>query len=79
MSLPDSLGRAGLEIHPLVLNGCFQVTGAARAPDGDDQGCASDRQGMRGAFLDANLPDASYPSQPRTVTQETTFGNLARL
>ena len=34
---------------------------------------------MHGALLDANLPDASYPSQPRPVTQETTFGNLAQL
>ena len=33
---------------------------------------------MRGALLDANLPDAVYPSQPRTFTQETTFGNLAQ-
>ena len=34
---------------------------------------------MHGALLDANLPDASYPSQPRPFTQETTFGNLAQL
>ena len=27
----------------------------------------------------ASLPGASYPSQPRTLTQETTFGNLAQL
>ena len=26
-----------------------------------------------------SLPGASYPSQPRTSTQETTFGNLAQL
>ena len=34
---------------------------------------------MLGALLDANLPGASYPSQPRTFTQETTFENLAQL
>ena len=34
---------------------------------------------MHGALLDANLPDASYPSQPRTVTQETMLGDLAQL
>ena len=33
---------------------------------------------MRDAPVDANLPGAWYPSQPRTVTQETTFGNLAQ-
>ena len=27
----------------------------------------------------ASLPGTSYPSQPRTFTQETTFGNLAQL
>ena len=34
---------------------------------------------MRGAPLDANPPGASYLSQPRTFTQENTFGNLAQL
>ena len=34
---------------------------------------------MLGIPLDANHTSASYPSQPRTSTQETTFGNLARL
>ena len=29
--------RAG-DHHPLLLDGCFQVMGAARAPDGDDEG-----------------------------------------
>ena len=28
--------------------------------------------------LDPNLPAASYPSQPRPLTQETTFGNSAQ-
>ena len=30
VSLPDSAGRSGLAFHPLVLDGCFQVVGAAR-------------------------------------------------
>ncbi len=30
VSLPDSAGRSGLAYHPLVLDGCFQVVGAAR-------------------------------------------------
>ena len=34
---------------------------------------------MHDTPLDANLPGASYPSQPRPFTQETTFGNPARL
>ena len=36
VSLPDSVGRSGLEIHPLLLDGCFQVMGAARAHGGSD-------------------------------------------
>ena len=43
------------------------------------RGCASDRQGMRGASPGANLPGASYPSQPRTSTPGTRFQNSARL
>ena len=30
VSLPEGLGRSQLEVHPLVLDGCFQVVGAAR-------------------------------------------------
>ena len=36
VSLPDSVGRSGQEIHPLLLDGCFQVMGAARAHGGSD-------------------------------------------
>ena len=34
VSFPDGIGRNGLDIHPLVLDGCFQVVGAARNLDG---------------------------------------------
>ena len=30
VSLPESLGRNELDVHPLVLDGCFQVVGVAR-------------------------------------------------
>ena len=30
VSLPEGLSRDGLDVHPLVLDGCFQVMGAAR-------------------------------------------------
>ena len=34
VSLPDSVGQNDLDIHPLLLDGCFQVVGAARTtPD----------------------------------------------
>ena len=34
VSFPEGLGRNGLEVHPLVLDGCFQVVGAARDLEG---------------------------------------------
>ena len=34
VSFPDGIGRNGLDVHPLVLDGCFQVVGAARNLDG---------------------------------------------
>ncbi|MYD14175.1 MAG: SDR family NAD(P)-dependent oxidoreductase, partial [Gemmatimonadetes bacterium] len=34
ISFPEALGRNTLEIHPLLLDGCFQVVGAARNLDG---------------------------------------------
>ena len=34
VSFPEALGRNGLEVHPLVLDGCFQVVGAARGLTG---------------------------------------------
>ena len=57
VSLPDSLGRSGLEIHPLVRDGCFQVTGAARAPDGDDEGVTWLPFGWERLALSERLPE----------------------
>ncbi|MCY4647304.1 MAG: SDR family NAD(P)-dependent oxidoreductase [Gammaproteobacteria bacterium] len=34
VSFPEGLGRNQLEVHPLVLDGCFQVVGAARDLEG---------------------------------------------
>ena len=36
ITLPESVGRSGLDIHPLLLDGCFQVMAAARAQGGSD-------------------------------------------
>ena len=36
VSLPDSADAGGLAFHPLVLDGCFQVMGAARETFGSD-------------------------------------------
>ena len=57
VSLPDSAGRSGLEVHPLVLDGCFQVMGAARAPGGSDEGITYLPFGWERLSLPEKLPD----------------------
>ena len=47
------------------------MTAGEAAPQ-TDEACTAPLPG-------ASLPGALYPSQPRTFTQETTFGNLAQL
>ena len=37
VSFPEGLGRNELEIHPLVLDGCFQTVGVARLAGGADE------------------------------------------
>ena len=36
VSLPEPLGRNELDVHPLVLDGCFQTVGVARLAGGED-------------------------------------------
>ena len=55
---------------PSARGGTAGKTGEA-APRTDEAGSAP--------LPDASLPGTSYPSQPRTSTRETTFGNLAQL
>ena len=38
VALPPGLERGSLDVHPLLLDGCFQAMGAARNPAGDDAG-----------------------------------------
>ena len=57
VSLPDSVDRSGLDIHPLVLDGCFQVMGAARAPVGSDDGVTYLPFGWERLELPERLPD----------------------
>ena len=45
---------------------------ASEAAPQTDEACTASLRG-------ASPPGAHYPSQPRTFTQETTFGNLAQL
>ena len=36
VSFPEALGRNELDLHPLMLDGCFQAVGVARLADGED-------------------------------------------
>ena len=60
VSLPDSVGGSGLEVHPLVLDGCFQVMGAARASAGSDEGVTYLPFGWERLALPDRLPDRLF-------------------
>ncbi|MCY4479811.1 MAG: polyketide synthase dehydratase domain-containing protein, partial [Rhodospirillales bacterium] len=38
VALPAGVERSPLDVHPLVLDGCFQAFGAARSPEGGEEG-----------------------------------------
>ena len=57
VSLPDSGGRSGLDIHPLLLDGCFQVMAAARALVGSDEAVTYLPFGWERLVLPERLPD----------------------
>ena len=57
VSLPEALGRHGLDIHPLLLDGCFQVMGAARNLAGTEGGATYLPFGWERMWLADRLPD----------------------
>ena len=57
ISLPDAIDRGGLDIHPLMLDGCFQVMAAARAQDGADEPVTYLPFGWERFALPDRLPD----------------------
>ena len=57
VSLPESLTRHGLDVHPLVLDGCFQVVGAARNLAGSEGGAAYLPFGWERLWLAGPLPE----------------------
>jgi len=54
---PASLGRNGLDLHPLLLDGCFQVLAAARTPGGSEDGATYLPFGWERLWLAGGLPD----------------------
>ena len=57
VALPEALGRNDLEIHPLVLDGCFQVVGVARNVSGAPGEATYLPFGWERMWLNARLPD----------------------
>ena len=57
VSLPETLGRNGLDAHPLVLDGCFQVVAAARNPGAVEAGITYLPFGWERLWLTERLPD----------------------
>ena len=57
VSLPETLTRHGLDVHPLVLDGCFQVVGAARNLEGAEGEITYLPFGWERLWLTGRLPD----------------------
>ena len=57
VSLPETLTGHGLDVHPLVLDGCFQVVGAARNLAESEGGAAYLPFGWERLWLAGPLPD----------------------
>ncbi len=57
VTLPAALGGNGLEVHPLLLDGCFQVMAAARGREGAAGRATYLPFGWERLWLAGNLPD----------------------
>ena len=57
VSFPETLGRNVLEVHPLMLDGCFQVVAAARNPGGVEDGTTYLPFGWERLWLAGRLPE----------------------
>ena len=72
VSIPETLDRTGLEIHPLVLDGCFQVVGAARGLAGTQGSTTYLPFGWDRMWLAGKLPERVFCHVcMSTVSEET--------
>ena len=60
IALPENLGQSGLDIHPLVLDGCFQVMGAARGLSGVEGSTTYLPFGWEQLWLAGPLPERVF-------------------
>ena len=57
VNFPEDQGANALDVHPLLLDGCFQVMGAARNPGGAEDGITYLPFGWDRLWLADRLPD----------------------
>ena len=57
VALPEAHTRDGLDVHPLVLDGCFQVMGVTRNVEGTEGGATYLPFGWERMWLTGRLPD----------------------
>ena len=57
VSLPEAMSGHGLDVHPLVLDGCFQAVGVARNVAGTEGGATYLPFGWERLWLAGRLPD----------------------
>ncbi|MDE0159969.1 MAG: beta-ketoacyl synthase N-terminal-like domain-containing protein [Candidatus Dadabacteria bacterium] len=60
ISFPEALGRNELDVHPLLLDGCFQVVAAARNPGGIEEETTYLPFGWERLWLADRLPDRLF-------------------
>ena len=57
IAFPEALGSNALELHPLLLDGCFQVMGAARSPEPEGEAVTYLPFAWERLWLRDRLPD----------------------
>ena len=80
--VPEALGPHRLDVHPLMLDGCFQVVGVARNMTGDDGEATYLPFGWERLWLSGRLPDRVLchvlmrEGSPSGESPETVTGDL---
>ena len=84
VTLPETLDRAGPDVHPLLLDGCFQVLAAACNPGGVDDGVTYLPFGWERLWLAQCVPERVFchvrmkenPAGANDEPRETLSGDL---
>ncbi len=81
VALPAGLEGSPLDIHPLVLDGCFQAFGAARDPDGGEEGVtylpfAWERLWLAGSLPERLVCHVRLRESPENAAADTERGGV---